>query len=234
MAVENILDLSGISSTSFTLGPIASGVRIKNSTGNLVVRNNADGADAELTASKVNISGNILVLNSDAAGSGADWLYTIQRPSSGMTAAVTITLPPDDGTAGQVLQTDGSGVTTWTTVATAATVTVDTTTINFGDTSPIAMFTLPANAVVDEVDVIIDTAFNDVAAQLSIGISGTPAKFMSAGANYLAGTALSVYTATACRGVATSGSTQAVIATLSPGSASAGSVRVQVKYYIPQ
>lgn len=32
-----------------------------------------------------------------------------------LAASYTITLPPNDGTAGQVLTTDGSGVTTWTT-----------------------------------------------------------------------------------------------------------------------
>ena len=103
--------IAGTQVGSFLLG--LAGVRLKNSGGNLVVRNNADSADAELTASKVNISGNDLVINSDSAGAGADWKVTLTRPSSGMTADVTLTLPVDDGSAGQVLSTDGNGVLSW-------------------------------------------------------------------------------------------------------------------------
>lgn len=89
------------------------GVRLKNSSGALAVRNAGDSADAAITASKVDISGDVIDINSDAAGSGADWKYTIRRPSSGMTAAVDLTLPVDDGASGQVLSTNGSGVLSW-------------------------------------------------------------------------------------------------------------------------
>jgi len=56
---------------------------------------------------------NALELNTNAAGSGADWKLTLARPVSGMTAAWTLTLPPNAGTSGYVLQTDGSGNTSW-------------------------------------------------------------------------------------------------------------------------
>lgn len=39
---------------------------------------------------------------------------TVTAPAS-LAASYTLTLPPNDGTSGQVLTTDGSGVTTWTT-----------------------------------------------------------------------------------------------------------------------
>ena len=39
---------------------------------------------------------------------------TVTAPAA-LSASYTITLPPDDGTNGQVLTTNGSGVTTWTT-----------------------------------------------------------------------------------------------------------------------
>lgn len=57
--------------------------------------------------------GDTLEINSDASSSGADWKYTLQRPTSGMAAAVTLTLPVDDGTPNQVLKTDGSGALAW-------------------------------------------------------------------------------------------------------------------------
>src|SRR6185503_5420994 len=101
------------------------------------VRNPGDSADAEVTMSKLNVSGNIVDLNSDAAGSAADWKYTLQRPASGMSAAVTLTLPPTDGSPGQALVTDGSGVLTFEDAAsTASSDKVDTTDLAFGDSSP--------------------------------------------------------------------------------------------------
>ena len=63
--------LLGTVSSSFKVG--LSGVLLKNASGNLLVRNNADSADASVTASLVNVSGDSLVINSDAASSGADW-----------------------------------------------------------------------------------------------------------------------------------------------------------------
>lgn len=91
------------------------GVRLESNAGGLTVRDTGDTADAPATVSKLNVSGDAIEINSDAGGAGADWKYTIQRPASGMTAAVGLTLPPDDGAAGQVLQTDGAGVLTWAT-----------------------------------------------------------------------------------------------------------------------
>lgn len=58
-----------------------------------------------------------ITINPDAAGSGADWAYHINRPTSGMTAAVTLTLPIDDGTTGQSLITDGAGALSWSTIS---------------------------------------------------------------------------------------------------------------------
>jgi hypothetical protein len=168
-------DLLGTTRAYFKLG--ISGVRLKNSSGNLAVRNSVDSADAEITTSKANISGDVIDLNSDAAGAGADWKYTLQRPSSGMSAAVTLTLPPDDGTAGQVLQTDGSGNLSW--VAAASTTLcdkVDTTTLAFGSTSPVAMFATGAADVVNKVRVTIDEAF-DGAPSASVGIAGSTSKY---------------------------------------------------------
>lgn len=104
-------DLLGTSKSFFRLG--FAGPRLKDAGGNLAVRNGDDTADAELTAAKVNVSGDAVVLNADAAGAGGDWAYTLQRPASGMAAAVVLTLPTTGGSANQVLATDGNGVLSW-------------------------------------------------------------------------------------------------------------------------
>lgn len=223
-------DLVGTVSGYLRLG--LTGVRLKNSSGNLAIRNAADGADAEVTASKVNVSGDVLDINSDAAATGADWKYTLQRPSSGMSAAVTLTLPVDDGSPSQVLSTDGSGVLSWVSASsTSQCATVDTTTVAFGASSPISAFTLPANAVVNNVEVIVDTAFNGTAPQLSVGINGTTAKYMGATANDLKATAGTRFISTPNE-VAV-GTTEAIIITYAADSSSAGSARVLVTYSVP-
>ena len=54
-------------------------------------------------------------LNAGASQSGANWRSVLQVPALGQTANLTFTLPPNYGTSGQVLQTDGAGVMTWVT-----------------------------------------------------------------------------------------------------------------------
>lgn len=207
-----------------------SGVRLKNSSGNLLVRNTGDSGDAEVTASKVNVSGNVIDINSDAAGSGADWKYTIQRPASGMTAAVDLTLPVDDGTTGQVLATDGSGVLSWATAgSTAQCVNVDSTNVAFGTSSPVTAFTLPANAVVDKIVVNVDTAFDGTAPTLSVGVSGTTSKYSPSTAQDLKTAGVYEFHP----GLTADGTTNAIIVTYSADSSSAGAARVQVHYSVP-
>lgn len=221
-------NLLGVTGAFFKIG--TSGVRLKNSSGNLLVRNTGDSADAEITASKLNNSGDSIVLNSDAAGSGADYKITLARPTSGMTADVTLTLPVDDGTPNQVLATDGNGALSWVSAAsTASSEKVDTTSLAFGDSSPVAMFTTGANDVINRVEVIVDTAFNGTPT-LSIGISGTTSKYMATSDVDLtatAGTSFVVYPNKTAQGA------ESLIATYSAGSASAGAARIQVYYDTP-
>lgn len=219
----------GTLKSAFNIG--LTGPRLKDSSGNLVIRNAGDSADANITAAKVSASGNDLELNSDAAGSGADWLYTFRRPSSGMTAAVILTLPVDDGTANYVLATDGNGVLSWAASAsTDACNKRDTTSLAFGSSSPVTAFTLPANAVVDRVTVIIDTTF-DGTPTMSFGISGTASKYVASTEVDLtaaAETRFDIYPAKTANG-----STEALIITYSAGGASAGAARVIVDYSVP-
>lgn len=219
-------DLLGTTGAYFKLG--LQGVRLKNSGGNLLVRNTGDSADAEVTASKVNISGDVLAVNSDAAGSGADWAYNIQRPAAGMTAAVTLTLPVDDGTPGQVLQTDGSGALSWVAAgATGSSLKLDSTALAFGSASPVAMFSTGAADIIEYIDVFVDTAFNGTPS-MSVGIAGTTSK-------YLAATQVDLTTLGQYRvhpGIAAAGA-EALIITYAAGGASAGAARVVVHYATP-
>ena len=223
-------DMFGTLKSTFGIGG-TTGVKLKNSSGNLLVRNAADSADSELTTSKLNNSGDSIVLNSDAAGAGADWKITVARPTSGMTADVSLTLPVDDGTPGQVLSTDGSGVLSWTSAggSTASSIKVDTTTLAFGSTSPVAMFTTGAADVIPEVEIVIDTAFNG-APTASVGISGNTSKYTSASALDLtaaAGTSFKFYPNLDAQGA------ESLIITYSAGGATAGSARVLTRFVTP-
>lgn len=222
-------DLLGTLSATFQIGK--AGVKLKNNSAVLEVKA-ADGTtDAPVTASKINVSGDAIDLNSDAAGSAADWKYTLQRPASGMSEAVTLTLPVNNGTASQVLQTDGDGVLSWASAGvTDALDHVDTTTLAFDTSSPEALFTKPANALITKVQVIIDTPFNGTAPTLSIGIAGTVSKYMATTQVDLKGTATDVYEV--CPGLPASAE-ESLIATYSADSSSAGSARILIYYTTP-
>ncbi|MGE0680766.1 MAG: hypothetical protein AB7P69_07640, partial [Candidatus Binatia bacterium] len=195
-----------------------------------LVRNNADSADAAATVSKLNVSGDVIDINSDAPGSGADWKYTLQRPSSGMTAAVTLTLPPDDGSPSQVLQTDGNGNLSWASAgSTASADKIDTTSLAFGDSSPAAMFSTGSGDIVTKIQVVIDTPF-DGTPSLSVGVSGTTSKYLASTEVDLtapAGTVFEVNPGKEAQGV------EALIATYSSGGAAQGAARILTYYGTP-
>jgi len=224
------LDLKGTSLISFVLN--LAGVRLKDSSGNLLIRNNADNADAEVTASKVNVSGDSLVLNSDAAETASDWKLTLARPTGGMTGDLQLTLPSTAGSTGQALVTDGTGGLSWASAgSTADCIHVDSTTIDYGDSSPVSMFTLPANAVLLKTVMLIDTPFNGTSPSLSIGISGFASTYMPTTANNLKGTAGDSYEYHPV--VTPDGGSESIIATFNSGSSSAGSVRLLCYYTNP-
>lgn len=222
-------DLLGTLRATFKLGG-TTGVVLKNSAGNLLIRNTGDSADAAVTTSKLNMSGDALDINSDAAAAGADWKYTLQRPAAGMTAAVVLTLPPDDGSPSQVLQTDGSGNLTWVSAgSTANAEKMDTTNLAFGTASPLSLFSTAAADILSKVQVVIDTPFNG-APSLSVGISGTTSKYMSTtdvDLTAAAGTVFEVHPGLPAAGV------EALIATYTAGGASAGAARILVTRVSP-
>jgi hypothetical protein len=220
-------DLLGTTKSFFKLG--LTGVRLKNTTGNLFIRNTGDTADAEVTASKVNVSGESLVINSDSAGAGADWKITLARPITGMTADVSLTLPVDDGTPSQALITDGAGILSWaSTGSTASSDKIDTTTLAFGTTSPLTLFSTGAADIIDSIDIVVDTAFNGTAPTVTIGITGVTSK-------YSATTDVDLKTVGVYQihpGLVAQGA-EALIATYVADTSTAGSARILVHFATP-
>lgn len=223
-------DILGTTASYFKLG--LAGVRLKNSTGDLVVRNSGDTADAAVTASKINVSGDIIDINSDAAASGVDWKYTLQRPTSGMTAPVALTLPPTDGTPGQVLGTDGSGGLGWVSAAdTSLNDKLNDTTLVFGSSSAVAMFSTGAADVLEYFEIVVDTAFDGSTPtpSMSVGVDGTVSK-------YVASTQVDLTVVGSYRvhpGVAAQGVEALIITFTAGGGASAGAARVIAHYSTP-
>lgn len=226
-------DLLGTLNSKFQLG--IGGAQVKNNSGTVEGRNAADSAYAAVAALLFKTYGNDFELNSGAAGSGADWKFTLRRPSSGMTHDLTVVFPSGDPAVNQALTVasfSGNLITLQYTTIAAGTdkMVVDTTALAFGTSSPATMFTLPANAVVERVRVIIDTAFNGTPS-MSVGISGTTSKYMASTQVDLTAAAATIFEVQP--GLASVGSTEALIITYSAGSASAGAARVEVEYVIP-
>lgn len=222
------LDLAGTMLEYLKIGG-TSGVRLKNNSGNLSIRNTADNADASITTSQVNVSGESIVLNSDAAQTGADWKVTIARAVTGMIANLTFTLPSSTGSSGQVLQTDGSGNLSWVSPTTSvSSIKVDTTSVAFGDGVTISMFSTGSTDIINKIQVCVDTAFNGTSPTLSIGISGSVSKYMGTGDLDLK--TVGVYEITPGK---TAQGVEALIATYSASSSSTGAARILVEYSTP-
>lgn len=225
------LDILGTTYSKIQLGIDSAALNLKAASSKVRARNKADSADVPLVGSVIAASGDFLELNEDATSSGADYKLTLARPAAGMSAPVTLTFPATAGTAAQALTTDGSGNLSWVTIAEGNDkVVTDTTSVAFGSTSPTAMFTLPANAVISEVAVILDTSFNGTPS-LSVGITGTTSKYLSSTQVDLTQPATTTFEIQP--GVASVGTTEAIIFTYAAGGASAGAARILVSYSIP-
>lgn len=225
--------LRGTTTGIFGIG--RDGPNLKDESGELAVRDNADAAYEAIRALLFKTYGDDFELNAGAAGSGSDWKLTLSRPSTGMTHDLQVIFPSADPAPGQALTVAslvGDVITLqWTTIAAGTDkIVVDTTSLAFGSSSPVAMFALPANAVVREVRCTIDTQFNGTPSA-SVGITGTTSKYMPATALDLTDVAGSVYKYTPA--VVPSGSGESLIITYSAGSASAGAARFEVSYCIP-
>jgi hypothetical protein len=224
-------DLLGTTSTTFKIGV---NHLIKAVTGGFNVRNAADSADGKIVVSRVESSGDDLLINSDAAGSANDWTLTLSR-NSVQTEALNVVFPPAKGTDQHYLRQKAStsaGVLEFELAAVAGAtnqITVDTTSLAFGTSSPLTLFSTPSGAIIEKVQVIIDTQFNGTPT-LTVGISGTTSKYMTTTQNVLTDVAGTGYESNP-RLPSTAG--EALIATYSAGGASAGAARILVHYSIP-
>lgn len=186
------------------------GVRLKSSSGKLQIRNSDDTAGASIVVTNLELGGGNTILQSGGSG-------------------VTLTFPANTGSPNQALVTDGSGVLSFSTLAGGDDKAVrDTTSLVFGSSSPVAMFTLPANAVIDWVKVIVDTAFNG-SPTMSVGITGSLSK-------YIASTQVDLTLANSYLlhpDIPASVSSENLIITYAASGATVGAARVLVSYSIP-
>lgn len=217
-------DLIATSKSFFKIG--ISGVRLKNSAGNLLVRNTGDTGDAEITASKVNVSGPDTVLDSDGNA------LTVSRNAT-QSGALQVIFPPAKATDGQILAQKagtGAGVIEFEFVSAGSTASsnkVDTTTVAFGTASPVAMFTTGAADIITKIQVIVDTAFNGTPT-ISIGITGTTSKYSATSdVDLLTAGIYEINPGLTAQGA------ESLIATYSAGGASAGSARILVSFATP-
>ena len=216
-------DLIGTVLNSFRIG--LTGNTLDSTTGRLRVRDTANTAFAPLATSRADIAGDIVILNSESANT-----YTLRRPA-GQASPLTVTFPATAGTAGQAVITDGNG--NWSYAAAGNTADregVDVTTLAFGDTSPKAMFTLPANAVVNSVRITIDTAFNGNPS-LSIGTSGSASKYVASTQVDLKQPATTIFEL--YPGQIPVGTPEVIQASYVAGGATAGAARIEVFYCNP-
>lgn len=208
----------------------------KNVSGDLAARDPTDASYVAMRMALAKIFGNDIQLNSGATESGASWIMTLSRPSAGMTGDVQIIMPPDLAPSvnqALTIASISSGVITlqWATIAAGTDkIVVDTTTLAFGTSSPITMFTAPANAEILVVELVIDTAFNGTPT-LSVGVSGTTSKYAPTSAWDLTAAAKTRFKYHPNEPA--SGSTAALIATYSAGGASAGAAHILTWYCIP-
>ncbi len=223
-------DLIGTTRSFFRIGK--TGPRLKDNSGSLQVRNPGDTADADATAAILHASGDYIEINSDATDTGTDRKLTL-RKNTAASAGLTIDFPPTKGTDGYLLRQKAStpaGVLELELVAPTSTSmneAVDTTSLAFGSASPVTMLTISATAVIDKIQIVVDTTF-DGTPSASIGIVGNASKYVAAtdiDLTQLAATVFEIHP-----GLPAPGSSENLIITYAAGGASVGAARVIVYY----
>jgi hypothetical protein len=114
--------------------------------------------------------------------------------------------------------------------STAQLLSLDTTSLAHGSSSTVSMFTLPANAVVEYVAVIVDTAF-DGTPSMSVGLSGSASKYLASTQVDMAATAKTIFRVHP--GEPASVSTEALEIAYTAGAATTGAARIVVAYAVP-
>lgn len=205
-----ISDLVGTLQTYFRIGSL----RLKNDSTALAVRDQTDAAWAPVKAASMKLQGS----------SSGETILQVASSTAG-----TYTLPSADGSSGDVLSTNGAGALSWTAVATGSNMCkAATEEVLFGTSSPIVVFTPPANAKIERIVVDVDTAFNGTA-NMSVGVAGGTSRY--------AGTAdfdlLTAATYEVAPMYEEDGSPDEIIITYSAGSADQGAAHVTVYYSNP-
>jgi hypothetical protein len=194
----------------------------------LALRNAADSDDAELMASKVSLSG------ADMAVTANGHTLTLSG-NSALGGDLQIIFPQGKGSDGQSLvQKAGTAAGViefeWASAGNTAPLDhVDTTTVGFGSTSPVALFNTGAATVLEYFEVIVDTAF-DGTPSLSIGVEGSVSKYVPSTKVNLtaaAGTKFRIPVSLPAQGA------ESLIATFAAGGATVGSARLLAHYSDP-
>ncbi len=197
-----ISDLVRTMSSYFRIGNI----RVKDSSGVVQFRNAADSAYAASASAQVRIQGtnatNAIIL--DAPGS--------------LAGSLTLTFPGTMGTTGQVLSlADGSGTLAFTdTVANADLTQVAA--FTQATSSPLTVFTPPANSRIHQVIVEVTSAAAGGNPTVEVGVSGDADAYMAATQNDLKSSGDSPYIVTPLADVG--GTPDPVIVTITPDSQS--------------
>lgn len=148
---------------AFILG--LTGVRLKNSSGELHVKTNDDSAFSNVALKELHVSSNAVLTK--FVGNAAATAHTMTLPA---------------GNALGTLANDGSGNLSWAAGGAGNELAIDSTPLAFGSTATVSMFTTPASAYIDRVEVIVDTAFDGSAPTMSVGVNGgSSSKYMAAG-----------------------------------------------------
>jgi hypothetical protein len=224
-------DAKGTSQSTFQIQK--GGARITNNAGTLDVKNAANTGLANLNAADL-ISGNAttvgaLVTFGDAnkvsfkykVGEGSDQVYYW----------------PKDGSAGQLLSTDGAGNLVWASAAGVPTdlVHVASKAIVFGDfAAPVNHKLIPIGAIVIKTEIIIDTPWDITDALIKVGKAAATDKYMTNTDSSLDGIAGDTYSAQ--KGQAAVLAAEQIIVTVTDGAvpATAGACRVLVHYVVPE
>ena len=184
-------DLSGTATFATTANAVA-GANVSGTVANATFATTAgsattaDSANSVAGANVVGAVANATFATTSGSATTAGTVTTAAQPnitSVGTLSSITVngisTLGPvgnvkiTGGTNGYILTTDGTGNLSWTaTQSTGDAWKATSVTLAFGASATTTVMTLPANAIVDKVSVIVDTPFNGTSPTLTIGLSG--------------------------------------------------------------
>jgi hypothetical protein len=111
---------------------------------------------------------------------GTNTNFTGFTAPAGLATNVTYELPAAQGSAGQVLTNNGSGVLTWTTVSGGAgTGVLKVGPFQFNSLSPITAVELEVGQVINRIEAVVSAPFNGAGAQVTVGTDLTPDLILS-------------------------------------------------------